>query len=191
MESELLERARRGDAEAFEALMSAYEKKVYGLCLRMMGNPHDGEDAAQEAMLRIWQRIGQCREAAAFSTWVYRVTSSVCTDALRRRRGDASLDALREDGFEPSDPTDTPQALTEADERRRALESAVAGIPDGMRSVFLLRDVHGLSVEQTARTLGVSQGTVKSRLARAREKIALALRSGGWGTAEGRRANAV
>ncbi len=191
MDSELLHRARRGDAQAFEALMSAYEKKVYGLCLRMMGNPHDGEDAAQEAMLRIWQRMGQCREDAAFSTWVYRVTTSVCCDALRKRRGDVSLDALREDGLEPSDPADTPQAFAEAGERRQALSRAIAGIPEDMRLVFLLRDVHGLSVEQTSRALRISQGTVKSRLARAREKIALALSREGFSGKEGRHANAV
>ena len=73
MERENIARAAKGDANAFETLMGAYEKKIYALCLRMMGNPHDGEDAAQEAMLRIWRTIGQYRFESAFSTWVYRV----------------------------------------------------------------------------------------------------------------------
>lgn len=76
MERENIARAAKGDANAFEALMGAYETKIYALCLRMMGNPHDGEDAAQEAMLRIWRTIGQYRFESAFSTWIYRVTAS-------------------------------------------------------------------------------------------------------------------
>ena len=185
MEGELLRAARRGDSAAFETLMSAYERKIYGLCLRMMGNTHDGEDAAQEAMLRIWQKLGQCRDEAALSTWIYRVTASACTDALRKRSRQAapSLEGLREEGFDAADPALTPEDVAQESERRRAMDEAIAAVPPEMRSVFLLRDVHGLSVEQTARALGVSQGTVKSRLSRAREKIARRLRESGLHTA--------
>lgn len=177
MEADLIRAAKRGDADAFETLMGAYERRVYGLCLRMMGNAHDGEDAAQEAMIRIWQKIGQCREEDAFSVWVYRVTASACTDALRRRRVQPSLDALREDGFEPADHAATPEAACERREERRELERAVSQVPTQMRAVFLLRDVHGMSEAETARALGISKGTVKSRLSRAREKIAGAIRA--------------
>lgn len=185
MEGELLRAAKRGDSAAFESLMGAYERRVYGLCLRMMGNAHDGEDAAQEAMIRIWQKIGQCRDEAALSTWIYRVTANACTDALRKRSRQAapSLEAMREEGFEAVDPAQTPEEAAQADEGRRAMAQAIAGVPQEMRSVFLMRDVHGLSVEQTARALGVSQGTVKSRLSRAREKIAQQLRAAGICTA--------
>ncbi len=100
MESSLIKRAIQGDNDAFESLMSAYERKIYGLCLRMMGNRQDGEDAAQEAMVRIWQKLPQYRGEAAFSTWVYRVTASACTDAIRKRslRAQPSLEAMREEG---------------------------------------------------------------------------------------------
>ena len=103
MESEYIARAVRGDAEAFETLMTAYEKKIYCLCLRMMGNPHDGEDAAQEAMLRIWQKMSQYRGECAFSTWVYRVASSSCMDAIRKRsrQTQPSLEDMKEQGFDP------------------------------------------------------------------------------------------
>ena len=178
MESSLIKRATEGDNEAFESLMSAYERKVYALCLRMMGNRQDGEDAAQEAMVRIWQKLPQYRGEAAFSTWVYRVTASACSDAIRKRslRAQPSLEAMRAEGFEPQDGAPTPQQALESAERREAMRRAIAGVPEQMRSVFLLRDVHGLSVEETARVLHVSSGTVKSRLSRAREKIAAALR---------------
>lgn len=183
MESSLIERAIQGDNDAFESLMSAYERKIYGLCLRMMGNRQDGEDAAQEAMVRIWQKLPQYRGEAAFSTWVYRVAASACTDAIRKRslRAQPSLEAMREEGFEPQDGAPTPQQAVENSERREAMQRAIAGVPEQMRSVFLLRDVHGLSVEETARALNVSNGTVKSRLSRAREKIAAALRGCGTG----------
>ena len=180
MESSLIAAAKGGDASAFETLMGAYEQRVYALCLRMMGNPHDGEDVAQEAMLRIWQRLAQFRGDSAFSTWVYRVTAS-CTDALRRRRPQSSLEALQEDGFDARDDAPTPPERQEARETQRAIAAALADVPADMRSVFLLRDVHGLSVEDTARALGISGGTVKSRLSRAREKLARSLRAQGYG----------
>ena len=186
MESSLIAAAKGGDASAFETLMGAYEQRVYALCLRMMGNPHDGEDVAQEAMLRIWQRLAQFRGDSAFSTWVYRVTASCCTDALRRRSPQSSLEALQEEGFDARDDAPTPQERQEARETQRAIAAALSDVPADMRSVFLLRDVHGLSVEDTARALGISGGTVKSRLSRAREKLAQYLGAKGYGPEKGR-----
>ena len=157
MERENIARAAKGDANAFETLMGAYEKKIYALCLRMMGNPHDGEDAAQEAMLRIWRTIGQYRFESAFSTWVYRVTASCCMDAIRKRQRheQPSLEEMGEaSGFDPADGGETPQEQTERKETRSAIRQAIATVPEGMREVFLLRDVHGLSVEETARSVG-------------------------------------
>lgn len=190
MERENIARAAKGDANAFETLMSAYEKKIYALCLRMTGNPHDGEDAAQEAMLRIWRTIGQYRFESAFSTWVYRVTASCCMDAIRKRQRheQPSLEEMGEaSGFDPADGSETPQEQTERKETRSAIRQAIAAVPEGMREVFLLRDVHGLSVEETAQALQIAQGTVKSRLARAREKIAAELKQRGVGQTGGER----
>ena len=190
MERENIARAAKGDANAFETLMSAYEKKIYALCLRMMGNPHDGEDAAQEAMLRIWRTIGQYRCESACSTWVYRVTASCCMDAIRKRQRheQPSLEEMGEaSGFDPADGGETPQEQTERKETRSAIRQAIAAVPEGMREVFLLRDVHGLSVEETAQALQIAQGTVKSRLARAREKIAAELKQRGVGQTGGER----
>lgn len=190
MERENIARAAKGDANAFETLMGAYEKKIYALCLRMMGNPHDGEDAAQEAMLRIWRTIGQYRFESAFSTWVYRVTASCCMDAIRKRQchEQPSLEEMGEaSGFDPADGGETPQEQTERKETRSAIQQAIAAVPEGMREVFLLRDVHGLSVEETAQALQIAQGTVKSRLARAREKIAAELKRRGVGQTGGER----
>lgn len=183
MESSLIAAAKGGDALAFETLMGAYERKVYGLCLRMMGNPHDGEDCAQEAMVRIWQKLGQYRGDSAFSTWVYRVTASCCLDALRRRKPNPSLEAMHEEGFDIKDDAPTPEQAQETSEMGRAIAGALKEVPEGMRSVFVMRDMHGLSVEDTARAMGISAGTVKSRLSRARERIAQSLRAQGIGPA--------
>ena len=139
MERENIARAAKGDANAFETLMGAYEKKIYALCLRMMGNPHDGEDAAQEAMLRIWRTIGQYRFESAFSTWVYRVTASCCMDAIRKRQRheQPSLEEMGEaSGFDPADGGETPQEQTERKETRSAIQQAIAAVPEGMREVF-------------------------------------------------------
>ena len=142
MERENIARAAKGDANAFEALMGAYETKIYALCLRMMGNPHDGEDAAQEAMLRIWRTIGQYRFESAFSTWIYRVTASCCMDAIRKRQRHAqpSLEEMGEtDGFDPADSGETPQEHAERTETRSEIQRAISAVPETMREVFLLR----------------------------------------------------
>ena len=181
MESRWIAAAKSGDAWAFEQLMAAYEKRIYCLCVRMMGSAQDGEDCAQESMIRIWQKLPQYRGDSAFSTWVYRVTASLCTDALRKRQRQRqeSLEVLSESGFEPKDDAPTPEEAHETGETREMIAQALQTVPEQMRSVFLLRDVHGLSVEDTAKALGVSQGTVKSRLSRAREKMAECLRANG------------
>jgi len=181
MESRWIAAAKGGDAWAFEQLMAAYEKKIYGLCVRMMGNPQDGEDCAQEAMIRIWQKLSSYRGDSAFSTWVYRVTASLCTDALRKRQRQRqeSLEVLAESGFEARDNAPTPEEARETGETREMIAEALSAVPEQMRSVFLPWDVRGLSVEDTAKALGISTGTVKSRLSRAREKMAERLRAKG------------
>lgn len=141
-------------------------------------------------MLRIWRTIGQYRFESAFSTWIYRVTASCCMDAIRKRQRQAqpSLEALGEaEGFDPADGGETPPEKTERMETRSEIQQAISAVPETMREVFLLRDVHGLSVEETAQALQIAQGTVKSRLARAREKIAAELKRRGIGEKGGER----
>lgn len=186
MESRLIASAQGGNAYAFEQLMEAYEKKIYCLCVRMLGNAHDGEDCAQEAMLRIWRKLPQYRGEAAFSTWVYRVTASLCMDTLRKRKDAHSLEQMQENGFDMADDASTPEEEQEKRDMREAIAGALKTVPEGMRSVFLLRDVHGLSEAETAKALGLTKGTVKSRLARARGKMADCLRAQGITGGEGR-----
>lgn len=176
-EHELIQRAGRGDAYAFEQLMTAQESKMYAVALRMCGNREDAQDCLQEAMLRVYRAISGFKGQSSFSTWVYRITMNSCLDELRRRktRTAASLDALLESGFAPSDESDTPEQSSLRSEQRRALEQAIAGLPEDMRAAIVLRDIQGCSYEEIARTLDANVGTIKSRISRGREKLRAAL----------------
>lgn len=169
----LIEKAGRGDAYAFEQLMAAHESKMYAVALRMCGNREDAQDCLQEAMLRVYRALSGFKGQSSFSTWVYRITMNSCLDELRRRksRTATSLDAMLENGFAPSDEGDTPEQSSLRSEQRRALEKAIAGLPEDMRAAIVLRDVQGCSYDEIADALSANVGTIKSRISRGREKL--------------------
>ena len=172
-ERELIEKAGRGDAYAFEQLMAAHESKMYAVALRMCGNREDAQDCLQEAMLRVYRALAGFKGQSSFSTWVYRITMNSCLDELRRRksRTATSLDAMLENGFAPSDEGDTPEQSSLRSEQRRALEKAIAGRPEDMRAAIVLRDVQDCSYDEIADALDANVGTIKSRISRGREKL--------------------
>ena len=164
-------------AKQFEALAAEQEKRVYALCLHMMGSREDALDCAQETMLRAFKSFSGFRGDASFSTWIARIAMNVCTDALRRRRDAVSLDALREDqNFDPPDPAPTAYARLEEKERMRLLREALSLLPADLRQVIVLRDIQGRDYDEIAGVLELPLGTVKSRLSRAREKLAVILK---------------
>lgn len=173
-QARLLRRARQGDADAFEQLVAPYEKRIYALCLRMLAHREDAQDAAQEAMLRLYRAMGSYRGAAQLGTFIYRVTANTCMDALRRRRVRAgeSLEALYEEGFSPADSAPGPEEALLRGEENERLSRAIDALSEEMRLPLVLREVNELSYEEVAQTLGVGMGTVKSRIHRAREKLA-------------------
>ncbi len=168
-----IKRATQGDAQAFEQLMRAHEGRMFAVSLRMCGNREDALDCTQEAMLRIYRAMGNFKGQSSFATWVYRITMNTCLDELRRRkvRTSASLDALLDTGWSPSDEDDTPERHSIASEQRRTLEQAIAGLPEDMRAAIVLRDVQGFSYEEIATMLSANVGTIKSRISRGREKL--------------------
>ena len=176
-EHDLIQRAGRGDAYAFEQLMAAHENKMYAVALRMCGNREDAQDCLQEAMIRVFRAISGFKGQSSFSTWVYRITMNSCLDELRRRktRTATSLDAMLENGFAPSDEGDTPEQSSLRSEQRRVLERAIAELPEDMRSAIVLRDIQGCSYDEIAQTLNANVGTIKSRISRGREKLRAAL----------------
>jgi RNA polymerase sigma-70 factor (ECF subfamily) len=173
-----LKRAARGDERAFEALIRPYADVTYRLCLRMMGNEEDAADMAQEAMVRAWRSLSSYKGQSRFSTWLYRVTSNVCLDELRRRKNgpSESIQEMMESGFEPVDPQETPEKALDRRELRQELQRAIARLSEEQRAALVLRDVQGLPYEEIAQILDLNLNTVKSRISRARAALRQMLR---------------
>jgi len=162
-----LDRLRAGDAEAFEELVRAYQHRVFGVALRMLGNRAEAEEVAQEVFLRAHRALAGFRGEARLSTWLYGISSRLCLNRLAssewrlaRPGGDALLRLA-------SSAPDA-GALAERDELERALEQAIADLPEDRRIVVVLRDLEGLPYEEIAQALDVPVGTVRSRIHRAR-----------------------
>ena len=169
--------SKKKKAEEFERLAEECERQVYAACFHMMGNREDAMDCAQETMLRAFRAFSSFRGDAAFGTWITRIAMNVCTDELRKRRDAVSLDAMREDtGYELRDESPGAYARLEQKERMRLLREGMALLPEDMRRMIVLRDIQGRSYEEIAGILELSLGTVKSRISREREKLALILR---------------
>lgn len=176
-EKDLVRLARAGDQSAFEALVTAYEKKIYNLSLRYLGNREDAMDASQEVFLRVYRFLNGFQEESSFSTWIYRIGVNVCKDILtqKKRRAEQSLEMQDEDDesrtVEIADERYDPEILYSGRELQDALCTAITELPPKLREILLLRDVHGLSYEEIGEALSLESGTVKSRLARARENL--------------------
>ena len=172
-EERLIERAMRGDAQAFNELMTQQERRMYAVALRMFANREDAEDCMQEAMLRIFRAIGTFKAQSSFSTWVYRITMNTCLDELRRRKNklNTSLDGLLDMGWSPSDTRDTPEQHAMKSEARAQITRFIQEWPEDMRAAIVLRDIQGLSYDDIAEALNTNVGTIKSRISRGREKL--------------------
>ena len=163
---------RRPDAAAFEKAVEGEEKNVYLTCLMMLGKREDAQDATQETMLRAYRSFSAFREQAQVRTWLHRIAVNACIDQIRRRKNVVSLDALRDEGFDPGDERQSSYLKLEEGERRRLLTEGLGELPEEMRAMIVLRDVRGLSYEEVAAVLDLPLGTVKSRISRARNKLA-------------------
>lgn len=181
METELVRKAAAGDGDAFEQLVLSYEKPIYNLCLRMCGNSDDAMDLTQETFLKAWRNLGAFRSDAAFSTWLYRLCSNVCIDHLRRegKRKVIPLHTEDDDGEERTmdvaDPAPGPQERLEAADQRQQVADALQSLEPEYREALTLRVIHDMSYADIADVLQVREGTVKSRIARAREKMRQAM----------------
>jgi RNA polymerase sigma-70 factor (ECF subfamily) len=167
---ELAQAAARGDMEAFEALYERHHRRVYSLCLRMLANPTEAEDLTQEVFVQLFRKIGSFRGDSAFTTWLHRLTVNQVLMHFRKRG--VRLEQTTEEGEMQEvvqAGSERPQAMPIVD--RIALDKAIAELPPGYRSVFVLHDVEGYEHEEIARILGVSVGTSKSQLHKARMKL--------------------
>jgi RNA polymerase sigma-70 factor, ECF subfamily len=166
----LAQRAAGGDMPAFEELYERHHRRVYALCLRMTGNIAEAEDLAQEAFIQLYRKIGSFRGESAFTTWLHRLT--VNQVLMHFRKKGVRLEKTTDEGDLPVQivqGTENPSSMPVID--RIALERAIAKLPPGYRSVFVLHDVEGHEHEEIAKLLGCSVGTSKSQLHKARMKL--------------------
>ena len=179
-EAEAIERAKLGDAEAFETLYHLHKRRVYSLCLRMTGNTAAAEDLTQEAFLQLFRKIATFRGESAFSTWLHRMSVNVVLMQLRKKG--LAVVPLEEtfESEEEAAPRKEPGAddvrLTGSIDRLR-LKRAIEELPQGYRTIFLLHDVEGYEHNEIASIIGCSIGNSKSQLHKARMKLRDLLRN--------------
>lgn len=175
----LLKMAAAGDMAAFEQLITGYEKMILSQAYHMLGNAWDARDAAQETLVKIYRNIHKCSDPRMFRSWVRTITNNTCIDELRRRRKrrEESLSRVYEtdDGgekvwqFESNE--DGPEKTLLSAEKREAIAKAIDKLPPKYKALIVLRDINGLSYEELSEAVGLTMGTVKSRLSRARAKL--------------------
>jgi RNA polymerase sigma-70 factor, ECF subfamily len=174
-EAEAIRRAQQGDAEAFERIYRLHNRRVYALCLRMVGNTAEAEDLTQEAFLQLFRKIGTFRGESAFSTWLHRLAVNVVLMRLRKKTlAETSLDEATEPDEESGGPRKDiggPDLRLSGSVDRVNLERAVEQLPPGYRSVFVLHDVQGYEHNEIAVIMNCSIGNSKSQLHKARMRL--------------------
>jgi RNA polymerase sigma-70 factor (ECF subfamily) len=183
-ERDLVASCRTGDAEAFARLVRLHEGMVFNLSARLLGDPEEARDVAQEVFLQVYRMLGRFEGRSRLKTWIYRIAVNQCHNRrrfwIRRRRDretalDEGLLVTEATGSREASPAN-PYGETLRRERARRVQAALLELSFEQRSVLVLREVEGLTCEEVAQALGVPEGTVKSRLSRAREAMRLRLR---------------
>lgn len=176
-DANLVERCLKGDEKAFEELLVKYRNPVYSICFRMVKNHSDAEDLAQDVFIRTFNVLDRYNPSYPFASWLYRITSNLCIDFIRRRRsGIVSIDepvSGSEGEMSRQIPADTiePDRELENREMMEVLEQAIAELPEHYRIIVILRHQEQLSYEEISDNLGIPLGTVKARIHRARNMI--------------------
>jgi RNA polymerase sigma-70 factor (ECF subfamily) len=181
-DADLVQRAKGGDLNAFEALLSRYEQRVYSLAWRIVRQKEDAEDVAQQTFLSALEHLDGFRGEASFATWLLHIATHAALKVLRKRRG---LDTIALNGMIDSrdspasiphpqfiaDWRESPEQLVERKEVRHLLDDALVQLDLKHRLVFVLRDIEGLSIRETAEALGLTEANIKVRLLRARLQL--------------------
>jgi RNA polymerase sigma-70 factor (ECF subfamily) len=166
----LVERCRNGDLGAFEEVYRAHSRRLYGVAVRMLGNPADAEDMLQEIFLAAHRKMESFRGDSALGTWLYRLAVNLCLDYLRSRTGRAiHLTEALDD--EPALPDGASGRLAASTVTKLDLERALAQLPEGCRTAFVLHDVQGLEHREVGEIMGIAEGTSKSQVHKARLRL--------------------
>ncbi|MGI4858520.1 MAG: RNA polymerase sigma factor RpoE [Janthinobacterium lividum] len=179
----LVERVQQGDKAAFELLVAKYQRKIVRLISRLVRDPAEVEDVAQEAFIKAYRAIPQFRGESAFYTWLYRIAVNSAKNYLasqgRRAPTSTEADAEEAETFGDGDllrDINTPESVLMSKQIAQTVNAAMAGLPEELRTAISLREIEGLSYEEIAEMMNCPIGTVRSRIFRAREAIAVKLR---------------
>ena len=170
-EQEAISKSKNGDVDGFNWLVATYERLVYNVALRMMGNNQDAEDAAQDSFLSAYKSITRFN-GVSFKPWICRITANTCIDKIKhnKRRPTTPIEnAPRE--FLSTKPSDSPEEHASRKELKDYIDRTLSLLPPNLRLVVVLADVQGMTYEETSEIMGCSLGTVKSRLFRGRRKM--------------------
>lgn len=177
-EKKLCKDAANGDVASFEALIKPHQTTIFNIAYRICENRNDAEDIAQDALVKAFCSISEFKGESKFSTWLYRIATNTALDAVKRRKRHMteSLDSKihTDDGeitldIPSSEPS--PETRAESKEIKIEVQRALNRLPEINRTIIILRDINGLAYNEIAEILGCSEGTVKSRLSRARQKL--------------------
>lgn len=177
-ELELIEKVRSGDHDAFEPLVREHQKKVYSLALKLLRDPDDAEDAAQESFIKAFTSLDSFRADSRFSVWLYRITYNICLDLLRRKKraNEVPLSFEDDEGEETElqipDERTSPEKEYEKAELRSLIREGLDTLSPEHRQILIMREISDMSYSEIAETLSIEEGTVKSRIARARRSLA-------------------
>lgn len=176
-EKKIIEKVLGGDANAFEELVLKYEKTVYNLALRMVGDRDDAFDMTQEAFIKAYGSLSSFRGDSKFSVWIYRITTNVCLDFLRSksRKQQVSLTVSDDDDEDAQldipDPSSDPEQQLMQKMSMQSVEEGLKTLPDKQRQILVMRELGGMSYAEIGKALSLEEGTVKSRIFRARKRL--------------------
>lgn len=178
-EALLIKQAQNGSIAAYEMLIRKYEKTIYQLCLKMLKDPEEAYDAAQEACIKIWNQLSHFKSESKLSTWIYRLTVNQCLDILRKnKRKLIQLSSYQEEETHQEEKLEAGQSIWEdmsevmaRQEANEVLMQGISELKEDYRDILILRDIEEKGYEEMAEILSISLGTVKSRLFRARQSL--------------------
>ncbi len=172
-------RFKNGDKQAFEDILLKYQNKIFNLCMHILTNKHDAEDAAQEVFLKAYQALPRFRPNASLYTWLYRIAVNTCIDHKKIPILESLFGSSQEGEVllhDPASEDPSPETLYESKQIDQAFQAGLRKLSLKLRAIIVLKEMEELSYEEIAETLEISMGTVKSRIARAREELKIILK---------------